>query len=47
MTRNALHWFEVPAVDLDRAQRFYQTLLGTALKRETMGGEQMAIFPAD
>ena len=47
MTRNALHWFEIPAVDLDRAQRFYQTLLGTALKRETMGGEQMAIVPAD
>jgi uncharacterized protein len=47
MTRNALNWFEIPAVDLDRAQRFYQTLLGTTLKREAMGPEQMAIFAAD
>ena len=46
MTRNALNWFEIPAVDLDRAQRFYQTLLGTTLKREAMGPEQMAIFAA-
>jgi len=47
MTRNAVNWFEIPAIDLDRAQHFYETLLGTTLKRETMGTEQMAIFPAD
>lgn len=47
MSRNAVNWFEIPAVDLDRAQRFYETLLGAALKREAMGSEQMAIFPAD
>jgi uncharacterized protein len=47
MNRSALNWFEIPALNLDRAQRFYQTLLDTTLRRETMGSEQMAIFPAD
>lgn len=47
MTRNAVSWFEIPVRDLDRAQRCYQTLLATSLKRETMGNEQLAIFPAD
>lgn len=47
MTRNAVNWFEIPATDLPRAQRFYETVLGLPLKLETMGSEQMAIFPAD
>lgn len=47
MTRHAVTWFEIPVRDLDRAQTFYEALLGVALKRETMGPEQMAIFPAD
>ncbi len=38
---------KIPVRDLDRAQAFYQTLLGATLKRETMGSEQMAIFPSD
>ena len=46
MTRNALIWFEIPAVDLDRAQRLYQTVLATVLERRAMGPEQMAIFAA-
>jgi predicted enzyme related to lactoylglutathione lyase len=45
MPRNAVNWFEIPATHLDRAQRFYETVLGTPLKRETMGSEQMAIYP--
>jgi uncharacterized protein len=47
MSRNAVNWFEIPAADLDRAQRFYETLLGDTLKRESMGSEQMAIFPSE
>lgn len=42
---NALHWFEIPAADLPRATRFYQTLLGKELKSETIGSEKLAIFP--
>lgn len=42
---NAVSWFEIPVRDLDRAQRFYETLLNQALRREQMGPTQMAIFP--
>lgn len=42
---NSVSWFEIPATDLDRAQRFYETVLGFALEREAMGPEQMAVFP--
>jgi uncharacterized protein len=38
-------WFEIPAHDLDRAVRFYETVLGTSLLREAMGPLQMAVFP--
>ena len=47
MTRSSITWFEIPAVHLDRAQRFYETVLATSLKRETMGGAEMAVFAAD
>jgi predicted enzyme related to lactoylglutathione lyase len=38
-------WFEIPAQDLDRAARFYETVLGAKLKREEMGPMRMAVFP--
>ena len=38
-------WFEIPVRQLDRAQRFYETLLATKLRREAMGPETtLAIF---
>ncbi len=43
---NALTWFEIPTLDLDRATRFYETVLGVRLKREVFGGVPHAIFPA-
>ena len=43
---NALTWFEIPTQDLDRAVRFYETVLGVHLKREVFGGVPHAIFPA-
>ena len=45
MTRNALNWFEIPVTDIERAQRFYETLLATPLRREPMGPQTLAIFP--
>ncbi len=42
---SALHWFEIPATDLERAQRFYETVLGCTLHREAMGPGQGAVFP--
>lgn len=45
MTRDAITWFEIPARDLDRAQRFYETVLAKTLRREAMGDAQLAVFP--
>ena len=42
---HALDWFEIPAHDLARAQRFYETLLGTTLRREQIGESALAVFP--
>lgn len=44
---NAINWFEIPVTDMDRAQRFYETVLGRTLKRENFGGEVLSIFPFD
>ncbi|MEK8030610.1 VOC family protein [Ideonella sp. DXS29W] len=42
----ALNWFEIPVRDLDRAQRFYETLFARPLRRESMGPEiTLAVFP--
>jgi hypothetical protein len=43
---NALTWFEIPTLDLDRAVQFYETVLGVHLKREVFGGVPHAMFPA-
>ncbi|MEP6739123.1 MAG: VOC family protein [Caldimonas sp.] len=45
--RTAIHWFEIPVRDLDRAQSFYEAVLGTALRRETMGPQTLAVFAYD
>jgi len=42
---NVLNWFEIPTIDLERAARFYETVLGVSLKREDFGGTPMAMFP--
>ena len=39
-------WFEIPSADLDRAVRFYETVLETRLRREDMGPMRMAVFPS-
>lgn len=40
-----INWFEIPVANLERAQTFYEKVLGRALKREVMGDTAMAIFP--
>lgn len=42
---HALDWFEIPVQDLERAQRFYETLLGAPLRREQIGESALAVFP--
>ena len=41
---HAIHWFEIFVTDIERAVRFYQTVLNIELRRENEGGRPMAIF---
>jgi len=43
--KNAISWFEIPVADLDRAQRFYETVLAQPLRREDFDGETLALLP--
>ena len=42
---NVPAWFEIPTDDLDRAQRFYESVLDLSLRRENFGGTHIAVFP--
>jgi len=42
---NVPAWFEIPVSRLDRAQKFYETILGVSLTRQSMGGGDLAVFP--
>jgi predicted enzyme related to lactoylglutathione lyase len=42
--QDALNWFEIPATDLDRAQRFYEALLDIQMSREEAGPQTLAVF---
>jgi predicted enzyme related to lactoylglutathione lyase len=40
-----ISWFEIPVRHLDRAQKFYETVLATTLRREAMGpATTLAVF---
>lgn len=45
--KDAINWFELPVVDLARAQKFYETMLGAKLKSEVFNGTPHAMFPTD
>ena len=40
-----LVWFDIPALDLDRAIRFYPAVLGREIKQEVLGGVPTAMLP--
>ena len=42
---NAAAWFEICVKNLDRAAAFYGSVLGAPLRRETMGPQEIAVFP--
>ena len=46
-TQHAIHWFEIPVRDLDRAAAFYETLLASPLRRETIATSQLGVFSCD
>ncbi len=45
--KNAISWFEIPSVDLDRATRFYETIFGTSLFPMDLAQIKMRMFPTD
>ena len=43
---NVIVWVEIPAADLDRAKKFYETIFETELQNMELGnGLKMAMFP--
>jgi len=40
-------YFEIPVADLDRAMAFYTAVFGYEFTRETIHGNEMALFPLD
>jgi predicted enzyme related to lactoylglutathione lyase len=42
--KNAISWFEIPAMDLARATRFYESVLARKLNQETMGPYKLSVF---
>jgi hypothetical protein len=45
--KNALSWFEIPVTNMDRAQKFYETILEVKLIPMDMPNLQMRMFPID
>ena len=44
---NAAAWFEIPVLDMERAQAFYEALLAAPMRREAMGPQTLAVFAYD
>jgi predicted enzyme related to lactoylglutathione lyase len=46
--RNALNWFEIPASDFERANKFYNTIFAFELATMEMNdGFLMGMFPSE
>ena len=45
--KNAISWFEIPTTNLDRAQRFYETILGIQLIKLDLPNIKMRMFPLE
>jgi predicted enzyme related to lactoylglutathione lyase len=45
--RNSISWFEIPALDLNRAQKFYEAILGITMTPLDLPNIKMRMFPTD
>jgi predicted enzyme related to lactoylglutathione lyase len=45
--KNAISWFEIPATDLQRAQKFYETIFGISLIAMDLPNIKMRMFPIE
>ncbi len=44
---NMINWFEIPAIDFDRAVKFYAAILGAEFRKETILNYDMGFFPGE
>jgi uncharacterized protein len=44
---NAISWFEIPATDLERAQKFYEAIFGISMMPMDLPNIKMRMFPVD
>jgi predicted enzyme related to lactoylglutathione lyase len=45
--KNAISWFEIPTTDLNRAQKFYETIFGVSLTPLDVQAIKMRMFPLE
>lgn len=45
--KNAISWVEIPATDLDRAQKFYETIFNMKMDPLDLPNIKMRMFPLD
>ena len=45
--KHAISWFEIPTTDIDRAQKFYETIFGISMIPMDMPNLKMRAFPLD
>lgn len=45
--QNAISWFEIPVTDINRAQKFYETIFGITMIPMDMPNIKMRMFPLD
>ena len=45
--QNAISWFEIPAINIDRAQQFYETIFGFTMQSLNMDPLKMRLFPIE
>lgn len=45
--KNAISWFEIPTTDIDRAQKFYETIFNMKMNPLEFQNIKMRMFPID
>ena len=45
--KNAISWFEIPTTDIDRAQKFYESIFGISMIPLEFPNIKMRMFPLD
>ena len=45
--QNAISWFEIPTTDINRAQKFYETIFGITMMPMDLPNIKMRMFPLE